>query len=81
MLGVNSMKDRHLEILKEIKFNTSRHKMYSWKHTGVVTFVKNNGNLKDLQTQLRHHSLDQVNDYLKDMGVYQSEFIKNLPSI
>ena len=55
--------------------------MNSWKHTGAGTFVKNNGNLKDLQTQLRHHSLDQVNDYLKDMGVYQSEFIKNLPSI
>ena len=75
------MKDRHLEILKELKFNTRRHKMNSWKHTGAGTFVKNNGNLKDLQTQLRHHLLDQVNDYLKDMGVYQSEFIKNLPSI
>ena len=43
--------------------------MYSSKNTGAVTFVKNNGNLKDLHTEVRHHSLNQVNDYLKDIGV------------
>ena len=80
-IGLNSMRNRHQNILKDLKFNTARHKLYSWKHTGAVQFVKNGGSMKDLQLQLRHHSLDQVNTYLKDLGVGDSAYIINMPAI
>lgn len=75
-LAVNSMKNRHQPILKELQFDT-RHKLYSWKHTGAIACAKSGMPLKDLQMQLRHHSLDQVNTYLAGMLVYESDFIKN----
>ncbi len=40
-------------------------------------FAKAGGSLKDLQLQWRHHSLDQVDAYLKDLGVHESSFVKN----
>lgn len=59
-----------------------RYSFYSWKHTGAVHAVKAGINLKDLQMQLRHHSLDQVNEYLKDLGVLDSEDLRfNFPKI
>ena len=67
-IGVNTMTRKHRVILKELGF-TTEYKLYSWKHTGAVRAVENGVNLKELQMQLRHHSLDQVNEYLRQMGV------------
>ncbi|MDW3649885.1 MAG: hypothetical protein R8P61_22625 [Bacteroidia bacterium] len=64
------MNRRHQEILKNLRFDTKRHKLYSWKHTGAVSAVKAGVPIKMLQIQLRHHSLDQVNQYLRKMGVH-----------
>lgn len=47
----------------------------------AVQFVKNGGLLKDLQLQLRHHSPEQVDAYLKDLGVGDSSYIINMPGI
>ncbi|MCC6258085.1 MAG: tyrosine-type recombinase/integrase [Chitinophagaceae bacterium] len=77
MLSINSMKNRHQKNLKTLGFDTSKYKLYSWKHSGAVACARAGMNLKDLQMQLRHHSLDQVNAYLNNMLVYESEFIKN----
>ena len=43
--------------------------LYSWKHTGAVAAARAGVPLKQLQMQLRHASLDQVNEYLRQMGV------------
>ncbi len=81
MIGENTMKTRHQKILKGLGYDT-RHKLYSWKHTGAIACARAGMSLKDLQMQLRHHSLDQVNTYLSDMHVYESDFIKNsFPSL
>lgn len=53
-----------------------RYSFYSWKHTGAVAAIKGGINIKDLQLQLRHHSLDQVNEYLKDLGIMDNEDLK-----
>lgn len=76
MLGVNNMKIRHRKILDDLKYST-QHKLYSWKHTGAIACSNAGMNLKDLQMQLRHHSLDQVNTYLADMQVHESQFIRH----
>lgn len=39
--------------------------------------VKHGIHVKDLQLQLRHHSLDMVNEYLKNLGVMDSESLLN----
>lgn len=69
-IGIRYMNRHHQEILKELRFDTRRHKLYSWKHTGAVAAVKAGVPIKMLQIQLRHHSLDQVNQYLRKMGVH-----------
>jgi integrase len=68
-LGANTMARKHQKILRACGFDTKVYKLYSWKHTGAVAAVKAGIHIKELQIQLRHHSLDQVNDYLRMMGI------------
>lgn len=67
--GYNQMYRRHQKILKALNFGKG-YVLYSWKHTGAVMAVKAGISLKELQIQLRHHSLDQVDQYLRQMGVW-----------
>lgn len=72
----------HRKILSDNRFDTKRYKLYSWKHSGVVAAAMAGINLKQLQIQLRHHSLDQVNDYLRQLGVTDcTELKNNFPAI
>lgn len=72
---------QHLRILKSLDIK-GRYSLYSWKHTGAVKTVKAGIRLKDLQLQLRHHSLDQVNQYLQDLGVMDcNELRDKFPNI
>lgn len=75
-MGMNTMRRRHRLILRELGF-THEYKLYSWKHTGAVNYIKNGGNVKQLQIQLRHHSLDQVDQYLRQLGVHDIGHLKN----
>ena len=68
-IGANTMARKHQKILIELGFDTTRFKLYSWKHTGAVMCVKAGVHIKELQLQLRHHSLEQVDAYLRQMGV------------
>ncbi|WP_222166838.1 tyrosine-type recombinase/integrase [Edaphocola aurantiacus] len=67
-IAQNWLNTQHSKVLKQVGIR-GRYAFYSWKHTGVVLCVKAGIGLKDLQLQLRHHSLDMVNQYLKDLGV------------
>ncbi len=68
-MGVSYMSKRHRIILKKIHMDTTRYKLYSWKHTGAVAATLAGVHIKQLQTQLRHSSLDQVDQYLRQLGV------------
>ena len=74
--GVNTMAYRHRKVLKELNFG-KEYKLYSWKHTGAVQAIKAGISVKELQLQLRHHSLDQVDAYLRQLGVNDMENLKN----
>ncbi|BDS12702.1 tyrosine-type recombinase/integrase [Aureispira anguillae] len=81
-MGENTMGERHRLLLKELSFDTKRYKMYSWKHTGAVMAVKAGVHVKQLQIQLRHHSLDQVDEYLRQLGVSDlGDLRANFPGI
>jgi len=67
-IGRNTLGERHAKALRALGFSTE-YKLYSWKHTGAVACVKAGVSLKELQIQLRHHSLDMVDKYLRQLGV------------
>lgn len=75
-ISTKYLNDEHAKVLDALKIR-GRYAFYSWKHTGVVRAVKAGINIKDLQLQLRHHSLDMVNEYLKNLGVMMSEDLRN----
>lgn len=80
--GERHMAKKHQAILKDLGFDTRKYKLYSWKHTGAVMAAKAGVPVKMLQIQLRHHSLDQVNQYLRQMGVQDLSVLSEIfPSI
>ncbi len=66
----------HKKITKDLGFSKS-YTLYSWKSTGAISAVKSGASLKEVQLQLRHHSLDQVDIYLKSMGMLDMNNIKH----
>ena len=52
------------------------YKLYSFKHTGAVRLSRH-ASIKDIQMQLGHHSLDQVDQYLRQMKASDSEDIRD----
>lgn len=68
----------HQRILKTLGFDTSKNKLYSWKHQGAKDFIKAGGHIKQLQLQGRWHSLDQMNEYLRSLGVDDLNEIRSL---
>lgn len=75
-IGANHLNNEHKKVLDALKIR-GRYAFYSWKHTGVVKCVQAKLNIRDIQNQLRHHSLDMVQEYLKSLGVLQSVDLKN----
>lgn len=74
--SVNHFGRKHLEILRELGFS-DQYSLYSWKHTGVIYFYQErNFGLYDIMKQLRHHSLEMVQEYLKSLTVMDSSFAK-----
>jgi integrase len=73
---------RHEKVLSALNFGKG-FSLYSWKHTGAVALVKQgNVNVKELQLQLRHSSLEQTDRYLRQMGVKDlGRLRKNFPTI
>lgn len=80
-VGVNTMSTRHRNILRSMGFGKA-YKLYSWKHTGAVACVRAGISVKELQIQLRHHSLEMVDKYLRQLGVHDLEYLEqNFPAI
>jgi len=78
----NHFRKRHRNMLKGFNYDTKQYKLYSWKHTGAVAAVMSGVNIKELQLQLRHHSLDQVDAYLRQLGIHDlANFRKVMPRI
>lgn len=78
----NVLRNRHRKILKLYNFDTSEYQLYSWKHTGAVSAILAGASVKELQVQMRHHSLEQVDDYLRQIGAHDLiNFRRVMPEI
>lgn len=75
-LGETNMSDRFRKIRNELGYS-KKFTMYSFKHTGAMYFAKKTKDVKALQVQLRHHSLDMVNTYLQNMGAIDNQEVRN----
>jgi integrase len=67
-VGRNTFNRQHSQILQTKNWGPG-YSLYSWKHTGVINMVQSGINIKQLQFQLRHHSLDEVQGYLRQLGL------------
>lgn len=47
----------------------SNYTLYSFKHTGAIALYKATKDIKLVQSQCRHQSIEQTNIYLRDLGV------------
>ena len=80
-IGRNTMSNRHRKILQRLNFGRG-YCLYSWKHTGAIQAIKAGISVKELQLQLRHHSLEETDRYLRQMGIRDiSNFRQQMPDI
>jgi len=79
-LSKNYMSSKHKEILTEKGFNAN-YTLYSWKHTGVVNAYKSGIDIKSIQLQCRHASIEQTDHYLKSLGFQDNIEILKIPEI
>ena len=71
----------HSKILKELDFGEG-YTLYSWKHTGVVQHYKAGIDIKSLQQQTGHSSLEELSIYLKSLGLLADvKAFENAPEI
>ena len=60
----NVMTDRFRKLIKDLNLGKD-YTLYSWKHSGVVAAYNAGVDIKSIQNQCRHHSLEQTDIYLK----------------
>jgi|GEM_PF-1091753 len=72
---------QHRAMLKELNIIT-KHKLYSWKHTGAKQAALGGVNIKQLQLQLRHSNLETMDIYLRTLGVSDcADVYNNFPTL
>jgi len=74
-IGEKTFSSRHRKILKELNYGDG-FALYSWRHTAAVDGYKAGIPLKELQIHFDHHSLDQFDQYLRQLGVKDLKHIK-----
>jgi len=59
----------------------SDYTLYSWKHSGVVAAYNAGVDIKTIQSQCRHQSLEQTDIYLKSLGLGINKAINKIPGL
>jgi len=66
----------HHDIARPLGFG-EEYTLYSWKHTGVVIHYKAGIDIKTLQAQIGHQSLEETDIYLKSLNLYENTEIED----
>lgn len=75
-IGYNTLGVRFNKALEALGFEMGEYGVYSYKHTGAARYYLATKDIVGLQTQLRHHSLDQVQAYLRQLNVWDFKDIQ-----
>ena len=76
----NVMGSRYHNLTKKLKLSKD-YTLYSWKHSGVVAAYKAVIDIKTIQSQCRHQSLEQTDIYLKSLGLNVNLAINKIPEL
>lgn len=76
--SVNVMYNRHRDILKQLDLDGKDYTLYSWKHSGVVAAYRAGIDIKSIQFQCCHHSLEMTDRYLKSLGLFRDKDVFGL---
>jgi integrase len=79
-ISKNVMTERFRKLIKQLNLG-SDYTLYSWKHSGVVAAYNAGVDIKSIQNQCRHHSLEQTDIYLKSLGLGVSQAINQIPKL
>jgi Phage integrase family. len=79
-ISKNMMGERYRKLIKGLKLGND-YTLYSWKHSGVVTAYKAGIDIKTIQSQCRHQSLEQTDIYLKSLGLSVNLAINKMPKL
>ena len=71
-IGRNTMNNRHSRFLQALNFGAG-YSLYSWKHTGVVKAYKKGIDIKAIQRQCRHSSIEMTDKYMRSLGFGKNE--------
>jgi len=77
-ISKNNMGRRLHILIKELELG-SDYTLYSWKHSRVVAAYNAGVDIKTIQCQCRHHSLEQTDVYLKSLGIGVNQAINSIP--
>jgi integrase len=68
----------HTDVARSKGIDLSKeYTLYSWKHTGVVLHYKAGIDIKTLQAQIGHQSLQETDIYLKSLNLYTNTEIQD----
>jgi integrase len=79
-ISKNVMGVRFHKLIKVLNLGKD-YTLYSWKHSGVVSAYNAGVDIKTIQNQCRHHSLEQTDVYLKSLGLGVSQAINRIPEL
>jgi integrase len=79
-ISKNMMGERYRKLIKVLKLG-NEYTLYSWKHSGVVAAYKAGIDIKTIQSQCRHQSLEQTDIYLKSLGLNLNLAINKMPEL
>ena len=74
------MGERFRKLIKALNLGKD-YTLYSWKHSGVVVAYKAGIDIKTIQSQCRHKSLEQTDIYLKSLGLSMNLAINKMPEL
>ena len=79
-ISKNMMGERFRNLIKALNLGKD-YTLYSWKHSGVVAAYKAGIDIKTIQSQCRHQSLEQTDIYLKSLGLSVNLAINKMPEL
>ncbi|MGA1976248.1 MAG: tyrosine-type recombinase/integrase [Bacteroidales bacterium] len=79
-ISKNVMGSRFRMLTRDLNLDKD-YTFYLWKHSGVVEAYKAGIDIKTIQSQCRHQSLEQTDIYLKSLGLNVSLAINKMPEL
>ncbi|MGZ3983418.1 MAG: tyrosine-type recombinase/integrase [Mucilaginibacter sp.] len=66
----------HRGIIRPLGFG-AEYSLYPWKHTGIINHYKAGVDIKTLQEQIGHQSLEETDIYLRSLNLYKNTEIED----